>query len=436
MALLPALLPALLAGLLAGPLAALQAPLRSDTASPGAAAPNFLVVVIDDASWEEFTALPLTHIAALSASGRVYQRFYTSPVCSPSRYQLHFGRLPHDALIGKALVANTDAGAATTERSLAEALGAAGYRTALFGKWHVNGKQLPIELREAPRVHGFDTWRAGSIENVGLSASHYQWSRIDDGVLSTETTYSSVAIAGALIDWWQATPEPRFGVCSFLAPHAPFELPPAELLGGYPQLTTPRWKYQAALVALDTLIGQLVQTLDLTDTYLFLLPDNGTPGEVSPPAGQSPGYKATPYEGGIHVPLIVVGPGVAPGADHSLVQVVDLPRTILELARAPLGIGFEDSRSFARTLVGLPGEREWMFVQRFSPNGGPAAALTQHDWAVQRDDGWKLLLRDGGAPELYHLPSDPWETTPVQDPAIESSLLQLRDQVLGPDWPY
>ena len=55
-------------------------------------APNILFLVVDDASWEEFTGLKLPTIQGASQVGRVYDHFYTSPVCSPTRAQIHFGR--------------------------------------------------------------------------------------------------------------------------------------------------------------------------------------------------------------------------------------------------------------------------------------------------------------------------------------------------------
>ncbi|MDF1799172.1 MAG: sulfatase-like hydrolase/transferase [Planctomycetota bacterium] len=408
--------------------------------------PNVLFVVIDDASWEEFTTLKLPTIQTASLAGRVYDRFYTSPVCSPTRAQVHFGRYPHDYLIGKALSHLHGTGVPTRDTSLAEALAVNGYATGLFGKWHLNGQKLPALLGEAPRLHGFETWRAGAVGNVTLAGgSHFNWERWDDGEPSLESTYSTHAIGDALAKWWSETSGPKFGVCSFLAPHEPFELAPPELLGGQTFPATDRGRFESALVAIDTKLLELATTLDLSNTFIFLFPDNGTPHQVPPPGALEKGYKTTPFEGGIRTPLVVWGPGVVPACDSGLVQAVDLPATVLALTGTPLPPGaMEDSISFAATLDGgASSQRPYVWSQRFSPNGGlhPSPLIT-HEWALVRADGMKLVQHEtSGTPsfviqELFDVVTDPHETTPLIDFALKQQLLALKAEALGPDWPY
>jgi arylsulfatase A-like enzyme len=406
--------------------------------------PDVLVIVIDDAGFEDYAAAPADDIVALAGAGRVYTRFYVSPLCSPSRYQLHFGRYPHRRLIGAALSPPAGAGAPTEDLSIAERLNAEGYATGLFGKWHVSGKKQPIQIFEAARVHGYQTWRAGSAGNIVKGGDHYNWERIDDGERVIETRYSTLAINEALEEWWSATEGPRFAVCSYLAPHDPFQLPPAELVPGVPPAgASLRATYEYALAGVDNAVARLARTLDLSNAYVFLLPDNGTPQNAQPVPPQSPGYKLSPFEGGIHVPLVVWGPGVEPGVDDALTQVVDLPATILELVGAPPMAEPADSISFAPTLTGGPGARRAVLSQRFKPNGGPFEALDLHSWAVVRADGMKLLVDDApfappgaGEPGLYDLARDPWEQVPLTDPALAAELEALRQELLGPDWPY
>jgi arylsulfatase A-like enzyme len=185
--------------------------------------------------------------------------------------------------------------------------------------------------------------------------------------------------------------------------------------------------------------------VDFSDTYVFLLADNGTPHQVPPPNGVYNGYKLTPYEGGIRVPLLVWGPDVLPGVDPHLVQASDLPRTVLELAGSRPSVGFEDSISFRETLSGGPGLRPWAFLQRFRPNNGTSAQLDFDNWAVVRADGWKLIGKSSPFPgfpfvhSLYHLPSDPFEQSSIpvsQFPAVFEQLKAIRVEALGDAWPY
>ncbi|MHC4892641.1 MAG: sulfatase family protein [Planctomycetota bacterium] len=420
-------------------LATLLAPGPSQAPAAGsepAERPNVLVVVIDDAAWEDFAEAPTDDIAALSAFGRTYTRFHTSPSCSPSRYQLMFGRYQHEHFIGTALPLGGNWGAPTSEQSIAAHMSTEGYATGMFGKWHINGKNQPMHLPEAARIHGFDTWRAGSVGNVTAGNSHYSWERIDDGVVSTETRYTTLAITDALIEWWNETEGPRFAVCSYLAPHEPFNSPPPELVpesgGG---VYFPREAFLLALMGVDNAVGDIAASIDLSNTWVFLMPDNGTPANAPPDNPKSKGYKLTPYAGGTNVPLIVWGPGLVPGVDDTLVQISDIPATILEASGSHAMPGNDQSLSFARTFFGGPGPRQVLMSHRFKPNGGVASQLQIDDWAIQNADGYKLVKTFLGK-QLYDVINDPWETFPVVAPQVQAALEEARKEILGPDWPY
>ena len=192
------------------------------------------------------------------------------------------------------------------------------------------------------------------------------------------------------------------------------------------------------MIGVDTKLGQMLAAIDPTETYVFLLSDNGTPANV-PPSSTFNGYKTTQWQGGIHVPLVVWGPNVTSGLDDSLVQIVDLPGTLAELAGVPPAAGLEDSISFVDSLRGGAGGRRAAFVQRFAPND-LGAPLTGHEWAVVRADGWKLLVEGpglslGSPPALFNLDADPTEQSPVVDARLTAELLAIRDAILGPDWP-
>jgi arylsulfatase A-like enzyme len=398
---------------------------------------DVLVLVVDDLGWEDLRGLSLPNLEQRLPLGRVYTNCVASSTSSPSRYQLHFGRYPHRAGIGGELDPAADRGAPTADLSLAERLSVAGHRTACFGGWQVNGEALPMRTRAAARIHGYERWRAGSpagLEPTGQS--HFDWLRVDDGKTATTTVYSTSAIVDAVDGWWSVADGPRLAVAAFLAPHAPYDAPPAALLPAPVAAdAAPRARYEAALAALDAELGRLFAAVDTTDTWVFLCGDNGTPADVPPPGAISAGYAPTLFQGGIHTPLVVWGPGVVPGTEEALVQLVDLPATVLELLDVDARVGFEDSISFAPTLFGAPGAREFAFVQRFAPNGLDAPAPTLDEWAVVRADGWKLL-GDATGLRLFDLGTDPGETTPVDAPRIEAELLELRAAALGPDWPY
>lgn len=396
--------------------------------------PNVLVIVVDDMSWEDVAAAPLVKLANYASVGRVYTSFYTNPICSPSRAALLTGEYPHRHLIGTALTAN--GGLHPRTKSLADVFAANGYSTALFGKLHVATIELG-DLDEAARVHGFETWRAGGSANL---STHYGWTRTDDGKRTVEPNYSTTVVIQETVAWWSATAGPKFAVLAPFAPHEPFQAPPSSTLPpGYALGTSNRALYEAALASLDNQLATLLTAIDPANTHVVLLCDNGTPHQVPPVNALSKGYKTTPYEGGVNVPFVWWGPGVAAGVDTSLVQVVDVPGTLLDVCGLVPVKGFGDSISFAATLSGQPGARSYAFLSRFTPNG-PAPALVIDDWAVVRDDGKKLVSR-GGVLELYDLANDPWETL-VLSPSIPVNAATIADlqffrlTALGPNWPY
>jgi arylsulfatase A-like enzyme len=404
--------------------------------------PSFLIVVLDDVGWEDVSTLPLPNLQTYAPLARVYTNAFGCPVCSPSRVGMLSGTYPHRAFVGTALNAasTVEKGMPVAWKTVPEVLAANGYSTALFGKCHVSSSG-ELNTAEMARVHGFETWRAGVVSNIIAPQSHYNWTRVDDGKTTTSTTYSTTAVFNETCAWWAATPGPKFAVCAPMAPHEPFEAPPANTLPpGYVIGTSNRAKYEAALIGLDWHLSSLLTTLDLSTTHVIVVSDNGTAHQVPPPMGQSPGYKLTQYQGGVNVPLLWWGPGVLPGADSSLLHTMDLAGTVLELCSITPAAGFEDTLSFVDTLTGGPGRRQHAYLARFDPNTGTAAALTIDNWSVVREDGWKLV-RQGSVYRLFNLSNDPWEQGGFGPngpglAGVTADLLNYRAQVLGPNWPY
>lgn len=130
--------------------------------------PNVVIIYADDLGWgdvgcygSETTRTP--HLDDLSARGvRMTQWYANSPVCSPSRAALLTGRHPAHAGIDAILGAQRHVVGLPTQDNRASLLQHAGYRTGIFGKWH-----LGVEPGSAPQRHGFDQhqgFRAGCVD--------------------------------------------------------------------------------------------------------------------------------------------------------------------------------------------------------------------------------------------------------------------------------
>jgi hypothetical protein len=220
---------------------------------------------------------------------------------------------------------------------------------------------------------------------------------------------------------------PWFLWFAFNLPHVPFHLPPEHTWqSDYshidpesvpPQVTgdvAEAYPYFSAMIeAMDTQIGRLLASLDpevRDNTYVIFIGDNGSP-KVSAPFRSGHG-KGTVYEGGIHVPMIVTGPGITGGGvSEALVNSADLFATIMEMAEIDPEDAIpeevtHDSISFFPILSDpdAPTGREWLYADYFA-GGVPGAA--DGDYAM-RGDRYKLL-RHRGTVEFYDLERDPYE---------------------------
>ena len=145
-------------------LAATLVSLLSCSAPSAERKPNIVIILSDDQGWGDLsvhgnTNLSTPNIDSLARDGALFDRFYVSAVCSPTRAELLTGR--YHARGG---VYSTSTGGERLdldEKTLGDAFKAAGYATGAFGKWH-NGTQYPYH----PNGRGFD-------EYYGFPSGHW-----------------------------------------------------------------------------------------------------------------------------------------------------------------------------------------------------------------------------------------------------------------------
>jgi arylsulfatase A-like enzyme len=228
--------------------------------------------------------------------------------------------------------------------------------------------------------------------------------------VTTSDTYATTDTTDDAIAQIAVLPEPWFAYVAYNAPHSPWHVPPADL-HGYVNLdenSPDDLKYDAAVEALDTEMGRLLASLSAdvrARTTVIFMADNGTPRAViTAPFDFSRG-KNTPYEGGIHVPLIVSGPLVTqPGTTtEALVHAIDVYPTVAHIAGVRLQdvtrpdllgdnvpVTF-DGQSLARWLAdpAEPSIRDTLHMEQIAPNGGPD--YTTEDIGIARNGRWKLI---------------------------------------------
>ncbi len=220
--------------------------------------PNIVLILVDDAALMDFGAYGgearTPNIDALTARGAMFRRHYSSPLCSPSRAMLLTGMdnhqtgiatipevLPKEHVGKPGYTMHLEPGILT----LADRLGAAGYRTLMSGKWH-----LGSGAGDLPNAHGFDhslaldasgadNWSDKSYMPYYQKAPWYEDGKPAD---MPDSFYSSTLIVDRMIDYLDAgnQDEPFFAYVAFQAIHIPVQAPP-ELTAGYDGVYDAGW---------------------------------------------------------------------------------------------------------------------------------------------------------------------------------------------------
>ncbi len=377
--------------------------------------PNVILIVSDDQGTVDMGCygakdLITPNMDRLAARGIRFTQFYVgAPICSPSRAALMTGRYPQHA--GLATNAYGDRGLPTDQVTLADVMKAAGYRTAIFGKWHL-GETLPL----SPNARGFDEFlgfKVGCIDNYSHFFYWHGPNRHDLWLNEEEhwepgVYFPDIVVREATRFLEENRDRPFFLYLPFNLPHYPLQ-PERRFVKLYSQMQDPRRKrYAAFLTTLDDKLGTILKKVDdlgLTEnTLVIYFSDHGHSTEERAfggggSAGPYRGHKFTVWEGGIRVPAIVSWPGHLPEGEvrDQLVASMDLMPTIADLCGARLPDVPLDGRSLRRVLE--------------SPDA-PTPHPVMHwaagkRWAVRRGK-WKLVFDK----ELFlaDLESDPSES--------------------------
>jgi arylsulfatase A-like enzyme len=388
------------------------------------APPNILLLIADDlgvdmvgAYHEHPDPAKTPVIDSLASQGLLFRNAYTDPSCCPSRAAMITGRDCRRTGFGF----GTNWYKEGTELPLSEvcipeALPPA-YHSFAIGKWHLGSLKLSGPLH--PNLQGFEHFRgSAAILPDFIGDAYYDWEKITDGVYSECTTYATTESVDDALELIQsAGSDPWFVWLAFHAPHAPFHKPPPNLHTYNLPLDIASHipiHVKATTEAMDTEIGRLLTTLGpavLANTYVIFVGDNGTASLATTAPFDPNKAKNTVYEGGINVPLIVKGPGVATGECAALVNSTDLFATIMQLTGSSANA--DDSVSLVPyfSQPGLPSLRNSVYVELFQPNGFGAYSSRQR---AVRGPKYKLMYGYtlSNLPTLQHffdLQADPWE---------------------------
>lgn len=341
---------------------------------------------------------------------------------------------------------------ATEETTLAEVFKAAGYRTGIFGKWHL-GDTYPGR----PIDQGFEeslVHLSGGMGQVGDVTTYFKGdSSYYDPILwhnGQQEDYqghcTDIFAEGALHFIQVKSDQPFFCYLSFNAPHTPLQMP-EEYYDQYAEIDPSRGfaegeehinqmterdkedarKVYAMVEQIDYQVGKLLEEVSRQEpnreTIVIFMTDNG-PQQRRYTAGRR-GLKGSVYEGGINVPLLVRMPGQAGRQTIEMpVAHFDLFPTILEITgiQIPEGLGL-DGVSFSplmesdkEQVVNFENRSLMSYWTRKYPERYRNMAVRRGDWKLVAFADYDATLEDF---ELYNLKIDPSEKVNLIDEEID-----------------
>lgn len=313
--------------------------------------------------------------------------------------------------MGRAILAHDDAYELPLEEiTLPERLVPLGYDASLVGKWHLSS-YIGEHKWLHPGLQGWP-WYAATMENLNASRdeldrtdSYYHWEKDLNGEIVWTDIYATTDQIDTALVRMDTMAEPWLLYLSLSASHSPFSPPPAGLASAdLPPDASDRALYQATVEAMDHELGRLFAEIDLSDTLLLVMGDNGTTEEGVLPPWDPNAAKESMAEGGLGVPMIAAGPWVGEtGETSALVSAVDVLPTLFEALSLPLESDAPlDGQSFLPALRDpASGGRETLYAEEFSPFGETPKTTDQR---AVRDARYKLASAEvSGEIGLYDL---------------------------------
>jgi len=410
--------------------------------------PNIIFILIDDMGWKDLGCYGSKYyetpqIDQLAKDGMKFTQAYSAcTVCSPTRAAVLTGKSParlhitdwiagHHRLHARMTIPEWTKHLPEEEETLAERLKTQGYATASIGKWHLGGPD------HYPEKHGFDLNIGGT--DAGSPPSYfspYKIATLPDGPKDEFLTDRLTSEAIGFIE--KNKDRPFFIYLPHYAVHTPIMGKP-EVIAKYQAKKADGGHsnpvYAALVESVDDGIGRLRETLkklELSEnTILIFTSDNGglsgtvgAQGWKPGPTDNSPSRlgKGSPFDGGVHIPLIITWPAVVEAGTECDVPVIsyDHVPTLLEATGTSLKDGqIVDGESLMPLLTQKDILKRDAIYWHY-PHYHPGSATP---YSAIRAGDWKLIefLEDEHV-ELYNLRRDVGEADNVA--SVETDIAQ------------
>ena len=386
------------------------------------------MILTDDQGWGDLSingnkSLSTPNIDKLAQTGISFNRFYVSPVCSPTRAEMLTGRYSV-----RGGVYSTSAGGERLdldETTIAEVFKKAGYATAAYGKWH-NGMQHPYH----PNARGFDDY-------YGFCSGH--WGNYFDPLL--EHNGRLVKGKGFLVDDLTShglsfielhQEEPFFLYLPLNTPHSPMQVPDEywnkfenkELAQNGTLPDRENVQHTRAALAMceniDWNVGRIMEKLEelnlAENTIVIYFSDNGPNGHRW--NGGMKGTKGSTDEGGVRSPMIMNWKGRFEAGKKigQIAAAIDLLPTLAELAGIEIEVNNPLDGVSLKPLL-LESNPKWQDRLIFN---------YWRDRLSVRSQQYRLDHED----QLFDMAADPNQTQNITDqqPEIHRRLLTAKSQ--------
>ena len=420
--------------------------------------PNIVFILTDDLGYGDLSSygserVETTNIDKLAEDGVKLTSYYAAqPVCSASRAAILTGAYPNRLGIYNAFGPTSDSGINHNEYTLAEMLKDNGYKTGIFGKWHLGSKKEFFPTR-----HGFD-------EFYGILYSNDMWRwhpEYPEGYPQDLLLYRNENALKEIIDQSSLTKDITTESINFIKKNKDH---PFFLYIAHPQPHVPLFVsedftnitgeglYADVITEIDYSVGRITKYLeenDLSDNTIFVFTSDNGPwlsyGDHSGSSGIFREGKGTTWEGGVRVPSIIKFPnGLRPSIIDEPVMAIDWMPTFANITKSKLSQNKIDGKDIWPLLSGELNQtphKELYFYYRVNE----LHSIRMNEWKIQFSRTYRSLNgREGGKNgipvkydmnviennELYNLKDDPEEKINVYDkfPEIAKKMEKLADE--------
>ena len=252
---------------------------------PSSEKPNIVILLADDLGFADVSynggVASTPNIDRLANEGVRLQRFYTAPLCSPTRAGLMTGRWPIRYGMAESVITPWRKwGLSASEQNIAEMLALVGYeRRGAFGKWHLGHHKKEL----LPLNRGF-THFTGCYNGTFDYFSHLREKQLDwhhGWETVREEGYVTDLIGREAVQFIDESPEeePFFCYVAFTDPHLPLQAKEIDI-AKYQNIDDKRMRvYYAMIDSMDQAIGKILDALERKDvsdnTVVWFMSDNG-----------------------------------------------------------------------------------------------------------------------------------------------------------------